>query len=526
MSTPDGKEERFRRLSLDLRGHPPSVEEMEALAKVDDVPEAVLSEWLSSDDFRRAMRRYHEHLYWPNLTQVDLIQTEVLSAPALADGGTGMLRASGYARRYRQNPEATCGDYEQTRFDSTKPGDFVPALDGGVQVEVFADGGTILHEGWRWVAPFWDKTQQVKVCAFDAQESATGKTATGATVDCATPAGANSIQCGCGPNLESCYASYTDATTRKVVNTEEEVRASLREQLGRAVDAVTVGSKPYTALLTEVTALEDGRLAHWKKHQSLRFGESLGREYYPPDPDDALPERAWTDATWTPHNRTGLHSGVLTLPGFLMRFGTNRARANRFQSAFLCSPFVPSGVAEDPVADGCDPNAEDLMQRCTCRGCHTALEPIAAHWGQFVENGTLQLSDRTKFPLEQTSCKSNSPSAFCRRFYVTNPDAHNAGRLLPWQWAQSDALHAPLIDSFQGGPKKLALQSIQSGAFARCTVRKAFMHFVGRELRTGSGQYSELAVLDALTKTFIDSGHDFKELVRGIVALPQYRRSH
>ena len=45
------------------------------------------------------------------------------------------------------------------------------------------------------------------------------------------------------------------------------------------------------------------------------------------------------------------HAGVLTRPAYLIRFQTNRGRADRFYTNFLCQPFEPPEEGL-PVSDG------------------------------------------------------------------------------------------------------------------------------------------------------------------------------
>src|SRR3954463_3245729 len=79
----------LRRLSLDLRGRVPTVEEYEALDTVGDVPRLLIQTWLATDDFRLAMRRYHEAMLWPNLSNLRINdQGANLGAAATAAGGT------------------------------------------------------------------------------------------------------------------------------------------------------------------------------------------------------------------------------------------------------------------------------------------------------------------------------------------------------------------------------------------------------------------------------------------------------
>ena len=73
------------------------------------------------------------------------------------------------------------------------------------------------------------------------------------------------------------------------------------------------------------------------------------------------------DDTWAPVDRKGLHAGVLTLPGYLLRFQTDRGRANRMRITMTCEYFVPPAKMEP--APGCQPDGNDLTKRirAVCR---------------------------------------------------------------------------------------------------------------------------------------------------------------
>ncbi|MFN7131940.1 MAG: hypothetical protein ACK4N5_07650, partial [Myxococcales bacterium] len=113
----------LRRLSLDLRGRIPSYEEYEALDGVETVPAETVRGFLKGDDFRLAMRRYHEDMFWPNVSNVRL---NGVNAALLVRGAAVMISSQARNNRLRGNANATCGDFEQTRFDPRFPGEFRP----------------------------------------------------------------------------------------------------------------------------------------------------------------------------------------------------------------------------------------------------------------------------------------------------------------------------------------------------------------------------------------------------------------
>ena len=101
----------LRRLSLDLRDRLPDYSEYEALHVLDGVPESVIDEYLSSDEFRVVSRRFHERLLWPNLKEVELtafnFRVDNRNQPAYS-----LLQA--FRRKsFRNSTSATCMDQPQ-----------------------------------------------------------------------------------------------------------------------------------------------------------------------------------------------------------------------------------------------------------------------------------------------------------------------------------------------------------------------------------------------------------------------------
>ncbi|MEW6433167.1 MAG: hypothetical protein AB1730_16810 [Myxococcota bacterium] len=501
----------LRRLSLDLRGRIPSYDELTALDGEADVPAATVKAYLASDDFRLTMRRYHEEHFWPNVSNVALNN---VNAQLVLLGGTDIwaISSAGKRRQLRGASDINttlgpqCGDFEQTQF--TQPG-FVPAA-AGIRTTV-VNGVTVKQEGWRYVTPYWDPTARIKVCAFDAMET-TSVTVSGKAIACNTVEGDARPECGCGPGLAYCYGPV--AQVRNVIH------AAMREQLMRMVDEVSTGGKPYTTLLTARNAPVNGPLLFWKKNLAPHL--SLARIYAAPDPNEPTPTVDFTDTAWTTQDRgSPLHAGVLTTPAYLLRFQTNRGRANRFRIDFECESFVPPSQLETPAADGCSADSGDLTKRCTCRYCHRQLEPMAAGWGQFAEAGTTLMTDLTLFPRMRANCV-NSANAFCRRFFVTADDADNPGALLPYQYA--DAQHPDITAALAAGPKGRVNAIIANGTFAKCAVKRAWAALMKREMRVAGTEVDELDELDTLATGFAANNYSLPWLFEQIVSQPAYRR--
>lgn len=508
----------LRRLSLDLRNKVPSVAEYEALDSQPTVPMSTITSWMTGDDFRLAMRRYHEDMFWPNVSNV---QFQNVASSISPTGTQQAFRLAGVNRRrtYRVDPDNTtalgidCGDFQATVSGPNKTPTDIREVKNAV--------GTVTQrqEGWRLVEPYWAPGTQVRVCAYEAQETLEVDVG-GTPTSCADPAAHGNRNCGCGPNLRFCYGPNAQVAAV--------IQRDLREQLNRSVDQVTVGGKPYTDLLLSRTAESSGPIVFWKQFLSNNY--SLSRVYTVPDdaeqpPPDAAPARAFNDATWQATTRGAMHAGVLTLPAYLLKFQTNRARANRARIDFECASFVPPTTLEDPATatPACTTSGTDLTKRCTCRYCHNLLEPMAGHFGQFAEAGTTLMST-AKFPRTRANCVGSN-NGICNRFYVTEASEPNAGALLPYQYADTATpTHTQIRDALASGPRGYANGIINNKTFAKCTVKRTFQFLVKRELRALPPQTDELALLNTLSQGFEASGYDYRALVESIVSLPQYRR--
>jgi hypothetical protein len=487
----------LKRLSLDLRNRVPSIEEYQALDPLPTVPATVIDAYLADDGFRRVMRRHHENLLWPNVSNVRLVET---TTNLSLDSGPGALRMLGREFSYRGIRDVTCDDVEQKSFDPAYPNDFRP-----IPVRV---AGSERHEGWRMVHPYWDPASTVKVCAYDAQETKSVMK-NGKPVACNTPEGRADKACGCGPGLSYCYAQPASATVGRILS-------SLREQLGRLVDRATSGKVPYTELLLADDVEENGAIAFWRKNIAPQGTTTA--TYNVPLPSDAITNAPFTDDGWHAVARSKLHAGVLTLPGFLLRFQTDRGRANRFRIAFQNRVFVPAAKL-DPEK-GCSADSPDLTARCNCQYCHATLEPLAAHFGNFAEAGSTAMNDPKLWPVERPDCV-DSKDALCRRFYVTESDATRPGFRLSHQFAGAHPAYVKAIDD---GPRALAEGAIADRSFATATVQNLYLRFVHREMRIDGDHTEDLATMNDLVAAFVASNYDLPALVKKIVSLPEYRR--
>lgn len=490
----------LRRLSLDLRGDIPTVEEYASVDAASDedaartAAEAAIDDYLDSDGFRMSMRRYHQAMLWPNTSNIQLTDIAV----TIKKDPNGILRIASPSRANKLHGvlDGSCGNFEQPAAD------FDPAFPGEHRLKAGK------AEGYRMIAPYWDPSNPLKVCTNEARET---ENVNG--VDCSTRAATNEAGCGCGPDLQFCFAPASA--------TQTPLHQSFQEQLLRSVDDAVTGAVPYTDLLLGTEAWQDGRIAFFKKH--LANSPSFGKTWDAPDPHEQILDKDFTDLTWTKVDRGAEHAGVLTLPEYLLKFQTARGRVNRFRNAFLCQAFEPPTSTEDT---GCDDNAADLTKRCTCRYCHSTLEPMATSFSLFAQAGTTSLADPVQFPRQDSTCKPNDQT--CKRFYVNDPDNPRFGFLQPLEFADA---HPEYTDRFEKGPRALVTEALwidgdesqgarsDVGSVANCSARRAFTFFVRRD-----PDPSEEDLIESLATDFAASNFDFKSLVKEVVMLEQYRR--
>lgn len=484
------KEGYLRSLMLDLLGTVPTPEDYARLEGEDDVPEWMIEEMLGSDAFVQRAVRHHRALLWNNVDNVTLTNFRTAMRRSRMRDGSYLYWRTTPAETYRGGP-VPCDDVPAT-FDDQ----------GRIEFRTDAEGNRI--EGYVRVEPYWAPGTELKVCAFDAQATQTSPNGT----DCRTNNGLRDPGCGCGPNLNLCRYGATDRAVTQAMAQDVELR----------VAQVIREDRPYTELFTGRTAFVNGPLVQFLRERvEVPAGVRMTPLAYDlellPKLDYGQDAERFVQVELDPE-----HAGILTSPAFLLRFQTNRARAARFYDAFLCQPFSPPPGG---LPTGEEPHP-DLQRREGCKYCHALLEPAAAHWGRWDQQGAGFL-DPEAFPAEREDCRQCGMtgqlcSRECRNFYITQTlsplEDRYIGMLEVFSFLKDQ--HIPNVDF---GPKLLAQKTVVDDRFPNCTARRAMEGLFGRELNA-----EEEAWLSELARRFVASQYSYKELVKAIVTSPVYRR--
>ena len=478
----------LRALSLDLRGTLPSADEIDQVRVMGSVPEALIDEWLASDAFAEQAVRFHRKLLWNNVETINLFAA-TFRFTRTADVYWRRNTAINY--RGTESIAIPCRD---------EPAEFGP------NGEILTDANNV--EGYVMVDPYWSEdSSPIKVCAFDAQNNLYSDTGT----DCSTRVGANDAGCGCGPALRWCTFG----------NESRRVTRSMGEALEQLLFSLFQADRPYTEIFTTRKGFINGPLSYFWRNQT---GTPAGLVYEPkPLNEETLPVLPFIEEdVWREVELPEAHAGVLTRPAFLLRFQTNRARANRFYDSFLCQPFNPpeGGL---PVADEESARNPDLQHRAGCKYCHSILEPAAAHWGRWTEQGIGYL-DATSFPATRDDCEAcatrgQNCNAECRNFYATQSfseiEDDYLGMLNAYKFRREDH-----IRNIEVGPKLLALAAVADNRLPTCVSKRTASWLLGSETLDDS----DASWVQELSRQFVFSDMSFRALVKAIVMSPRYRR--
>jgi hypothetical protein len=418
-------------------------------------------------------------------TRVDYAaKTRVVAGRTVEGDGPGYVCPAGYTEV--ENP---CDNVVETRQPS--------------RVE-------LRREGWVLTRPYWAGGRWVKTCAYESQTRAESVTR---RIPCRPGLFVDS-SCGCGPDGTWC-APFTGDAARPSLTLARLLDAINREPL-EIVASVVARDEDYATIFSTRRGMANGPLTFMNRYQAEQMGEL---EFSASAPPESLPDVPQVDAAWHAYIRGPQHSGVLTTPVFLARFPTLRSRINRFRTAFLCRPFVPSSDPPAPPESACH-SESNLARRCGCQYCHASIEPLGAAWGRWSERGTRYL-DPGAFPSFDPACAACQGGACPQRcrYYVTTPlDGDSVpflGTLQPYLYRGADE-----VRRIEAGPRSLVADTLASQELQSCTVRTTWARLLNRPMSDDEAA----RVLPALLRSFEDHGRSYRALVRAIVTSPAYRR--
>jgi hypothetical protein len=335
-----------------------------------------------------------------------------------------------------------------------------------------------------------------------------------------------SVDCGCGPALERCLPSAGGQQDPPafVLPTHTPLGADQPFELGpqpvsswsrfwwgqeavRFLDAVFLDDRDVREILTSPATLVNGPLAQFYRSvaPATCCGPGVDLDYTAAEPlvDPArLPPLAPMDtATWLRvADRGPRASGILTMPIFLAKYGSRRARAHVLYNTFLCRDFVADSVKLEPSTE------PDLRVRPGCSTCHATLEPLAAAFTRVAESDWTWLP-ASVYPLRHPRCAAKSPPGFCKSVY--DP-----------AFGELRGAHGSPA-SAERGPAGLAEDIVAAPEFPSCVVRQVAQSFLGRALDA-----DDTPLVRDLTSTFVRGGYRMRALVRALVKSDAYRRGN
>ncbi len=480
-------------LSLDLRGRLPTMNEYATVASASEIPESMVDEWLASDDFAERIVRHHRDLLWNNISGINLHNYAVRFQGGIMWRRDASVHYRGGEYGCLNEPARFADDGEILYTETVRT-----RIENGREIRE-----AVRQEGYVEVAPYWAPDTTVRVCAYDAQDRLHSSSGT----SCGTTSGVADVECGCGPNLRWCVAGAVG----------NKINRAMMEDVERRIRGLVMTNRPYTDLFSSRVAYVNGPLSHYYRYQTGFPGDVAVL----PNPVDAerVPEIPFHEEdTWVAYELPEHHAGILTSPAFLLRFQTQRARANRFFDAFLCSPLQPpkGGLVFDGVPH------RDLQRRQGCKYCHALLEPTGAFWGRWPENGAGFLPAE-KFPAVRDDCmacarRGQRCNTECRRYYMMSAfnleEEQFLGMLNSYYYRRDQH-----FTNVEEGPKLLVLSAVVDSRFPTCAATKLATRMLGRDLAEGDQDW-----LDRLARDFVASGYDYRALVKSVVMSDVYRR--
>ncbi|NMO15927.1 DUF1549 domain-containing protein [Pyxidicoccus fallax] len=559
----------LRRIVLGLTGTTPTVEQYEAMAAAATAEarasllRSTLDEVLASPKFYERMLRFgHEWL-----------AVGAYTTGAQGDAYQGDM--AGHLHRCPANSLHPGAYYHVNEFASGNP---------NVQCTNKDVNGNDAVPEKRTIEPWWAPGTTVEVLGkagsdiTQVTDASTGRVsdcgvARGGYYDPMLPAG-----CGCGPNLVWCspLSGLGGGSTYDLINAQ---RRHPYEEPARLFAHLAWHDRPLSDLVIGNYSVG----TNWLRALYVRFGRQMGSKaldanttWWRPDADTAprdplhptpndpqawrefvvedlepfhlalTPDRSRSgsmertyrfDPRTTTEAAKGLPAaGVLTMMGAMSSFPRERVRAARFLEIFACQSFSP------PPADVHFPPYEvDPATGGTCLHCHKTLDPAAipfkrwdftnatsayVAWPFLAGVGNQRVTKEWlsgKYPHIGTAPGFRWRNAFLPNTMMTpvtpeqiqaNPEA-----VLLDTMPDSYTLLGEHGDGTMG-PLGFGKLLVRSGEFDRCTARRLYAMFIGRELNPAT----EKGFIDKLAREFVARERKLKPFLRYLFEQPELRR--
>jgi Protein of unknown function (DUF1549)/Protein of unknown function (DUF1585) len=365
-------------------------------------------------------------------------------------------------------------------------------------------------------------------------DAAYAKTHKGEAVSCDTKAALSmAADCGCGVGLERCVPNdnvvqgnafyfpnhWPLGSNLPLDSVKQQSQRWFPYWWSREavhfLDYLFAEDRDFREILTGKETQINGPLAQF--YRAIQRGNCCGPEagFGMLEEREPLfdPKRVPTDLSpqdlsdWRLVNDRGSHaSGLLTMPMFLEKYASARARGAVLYNAFLCKSFA---AGNGPLTPSEEPN---LMKRPGCQSCHETLEPLAAYFAR-IEPGSFVFLPESLFPAKNAKCKKDKNghlSGLCNPLYdVAFTD--DQGAILRSAYGSLDHTNATPIGA--------AHDITASPEFAACATQRVASSLLGRPTSP-----DDATLLDSLTHDFVASGYRMRALVRGVLRTPEYRR--
>jgi len=357
----------------------------------------------------------------------------------------------------------------------------------------------------------------------------------GAPIHCVSREGLReAADCGCGPALERCIPLTGHARGTPTFRGPLEAPYRLEhpyatgelriatwhhlwwsQEAVHFIDRIFTEDRDFREILTSRSTVINGPLAQFYRSTAPSSCCGIGVYLGYTEPQtlfdvDAVPASSplAVDAWTVVEDRGDRAAGLLTMPVFLIKHATHRARAKAVYESFLCQQFT-AGTGALPPSD--EPN---LMKRPGCAACHITLEPMAAYFARVGELDWNWLPAE-HFPAMNPACARQSNGSVPRNCVENYDPVFSTDERGDLFGAYASAAN---VDA---GPAGLAAQSVARPEFARCFASTVAESFLGRPMGD-----EDAPLIGRLTATFVDAGYQPAAMVRHLVHEDVYRRAN